>query len=423
MQKISLAGLILFFNAFFPIHSLASDAADDKELEQIAELANRIKSDSNGEVGTNTYVITPEDRKLFNKEIQNAREPGVLIPKNIHKDTANNQAREILEQAMSPVSDSLSHDVTASNFSVEEKVLVFVSWSMGLSTIKGLLKEASQNQNVVLVFRGVKDINSMGKSLKEISDLASAYSPTPNVMLNPTYFRRFNITQVPSVVIYDEKNDKLLGKVVGLSDGHWIASKMKESVETDFGIKGPTIQIAELDIIEVMKDRASKIDWAKKKEDANNRFWKNQEFILLPRATKSITRALDPSIQVTEDILDGFGATIVSKGTIINPLDLKSFDKSIIVFDPIDKAQLDFAKGENSRLVNEGRSVILIATQFDKSKDWDSYKNITAEFNAPVFKLTPDVKSRFLLSVVPSVITADKKSFFIKEVSVKDKNQ
>lgn len=416
MKVILLAGLILFFNIATCFNVLADD--QDKDLKEIAAFSEKIKNGDKVESASNNYVITPEDRQLFSRESQNKNNWNIEVPKNGNMDLANQHAKQILSAAMSPVQNQLNLQTDKSAIVSHRLTLIFVSFSMGNSTIKQLMSDASQNQNIVLVFRGVKNIDEMGKSLKEISELSRSFSPTPRVMLNPTFFNRFNVTQVPTLILYDEQKDNLIAKVVGLSDPYWIENKIKESKDTDFGIKGPTLQIAELDIIEVMKERAMKIDWEKKKENANNNFWKKQEFLHLPRATRSLSRALDPSIQVTDDIVDGSNNIIVKRGTIINPLDQKSFDKTILVFDPLDKKQINFAKLKNSELLKAGKPVILIATQFDTSKNWDSYKSITTEFNAPVYKLTPDVKSRFLLTAVPSIITADKKSFYIEEVNV-----
>lgn len=409
MQKILLVSLILFSS--FTV----GQEIIDKDMQAIKDFSEKIKSTS--ESSSATYAISSEDRLLFDRKSKPNNFGDIQIPENLHKDVAEIQAKQILSKAIAPVMDKPLNNINTSKPNTTQ-VLIFVSWSMGSAAVKQLLAEASEDQSIVLVFRGVKKVEDMTNSLKEISALASQFNPVPRVMLNPTFFHKFNISQVPSVVLYDEQNDKLIGKVVGLSDPIWLSRKVKESKEIDFGIKGPAIAIGERDIIEVMKERVMNIDWAKKKEAANLNFWKKQQFINLPRATKSLSRALDPSIQVTDDILDGEGKILVKSGTIINPLDLKSFDKTIIIFDPLDKSQLSVVKERNAELTKKGKPVMLLATQFDRSKNWDSYKEITQEFNAPVFKLTSDVQSRFLINVVPSIVTADKKSFYIEEINV-----
>ena len=62
--------------------------------------------------------------------------------------------------------------------------------------------------------------------------------------------------------------------------------------------------------------------------------------------------------------------------------------------------------------------VTLIATRLDAELGWDSYKQVTEEFDAPVFLLTPDIISRFGLEHTPSIVTAKNKKFMVREIGV-----
>jgi conjugal transfer pilus assembly protein TraW len=59
----------------------------------------------------------------------------------------------------------------------------------------------------------------------------------------------------------------------------------------------------------------------------------------------------------------------------------------------------------------------LIATQFDRLDGWGSYRKVTDQFNSAVYKLTPDLISRFEIEYVPTVITSENKHFVIEELA------
>jgi conjugal transfer pilus assembly protein TraW len=432
MQKISSLSRTLCFSAcyFILLISYSSIASENKyELTEadrkIAEAADSIKSEqsngSNQELSQTGYMVTDEDRALIKQS--NAFKAGtgsLSVPKNIHTDYAAQQAKAILQQAQAPAIST--YQLNDYKNASKNNIYVFVSWSLGESSLKQIMKLASNNPDIYLVFRGVKDVADIGGSMRELLNMAAKYDPIPNVMLNPPLFGKFSISQVPSIVVYNDSSEKIVAKVAGHSDPSWLLQRIKDGESGDQGFKGPSIQIAERDLIEVMKERALAINWEEKRAKAKQNFWKKQVFVNMPTAPLSNSRILDPTIVITADIPDGKGGVLIPQGTAINPLDMKPFGQALIIFDPLDKAQVSVAKDKLSTLRKNGVRTTLIVTRIDAKEGWASYKKITDSFDSPVFKLTPDIQQRFSIKAVPSIVTANKTHFIIEEIAANHKD-
>jgi len=72
----------------------------------------------------------------------------------------------------------------------------------------------------------------------------------------------------------------------------------------------------------------------------------------------------------------------------------------------------------------EGKGgIILISTKFSTTDTWQRIKDLEEHFRQPVFVLTRDVRERFGLERVPSIITAQGAQFVINEVFVQENAQ
>lgn len=289
---------------------------------------------------------------------------------------------------------------------------------MGREGLEDLLYTASITPESMVVFRGIRDIDNFAASVFEIQKLAATQSPMAKVVLDPTLFRDYGVTKVPTIIYLDEDKQSEIARVSGLAQPNWLVSKVESGKGGDFGARGPVEDILERDLIEVMQEKVAAIDWAEKKENAIKRFWDKQQFIDLIRARKLRTRYLDPSIVMSDDLRDADGNVLVARGTVINPLELRPFTQAVVVFDPLDHKQIGLVEQRLADLAKTYPRVTLVVTQFDRAEGWDSYKSITNHFDAPVFKLTPDLLSRFELEYVPSIITAEQNYFVIEELAV-----
>lgn len=300
------------------------------------------------------------------------------------------------------------------------KFLVFVSYSLDDASLNDILTSIAGREDTAAVFRGVPENMKIDEGMRKIQLLAMKIDPVPNIILNPELFTQHNVKVVPTVVMRSDDNpDKAAISVKGLFDPAWLEKRFKAGETGDLGAKGPIEMIAERDLIEVMKERVALVDWEAKKTDALERFWGNQTFIQLPVARKDNVRRIDPTVIVTKDIVTSTGEFVAKAGDRVNPLNTRPLTQAYIVFDPLDKKQVERVKAVSAELKPTVAAVNYLVTQFDKENGWDSYTAISDALDAPIYLLTSDVKKRFQIEKVPTVITADKTHFIVTEKAIK----
>lgn len=375
-------------------------------------------------------VLTEKDKALIEQSQQIIKKSGALKIQHPSMDKVRAEAMALFQQlqANNPTLKKMQRK-QAEKGSTAYKILVFTSLSLGKQGLEDILAAVSGNPDAVIVFRGIPEGMNLGRGVKLIQSLAAKKDPVPNIIIDPTLFKKHHISAVPTIVLLEDKPTpdeppKVMAQVSGLSDPSWLLREVEYGEKGDLGMKGPVEEISEPDLIEVAKTRLANIDWEQKKREAIQRFWKKQTFNELPPARKARTRELDPSILITRDITAPNGTVIVRKGERINPLDIRAFTQVVVVFDPLDKQQMAaLAKAlPEIRKAPGVQRTTYIATRFDRDKGWDSYKEITDHFDAPIYLLTPDLVSRFKLEFTPSIITAKDNKFIIRELAVEDKS-
>ncbi|HGM7876872.1 TPA: TrbC family F-type conjugative pilus assembly protein [Pseudomonas aeruginosa] len=290
--------------------------------------------------------------------------------------------------------------------------LVFVSWSMGDHEIKELLLEYNGDANVGLLFRGIPDEMKMVDALAKMQRLSQQTKSSVSVLLDPVAFQKHGITVVPSVVI--ENGDELLAKAKGTSSIARIEDALKEGKKGDLGYLGPTLEIAERDLIEQMKEKFASLDPEEMKRKALARFWKGQTMFDLPHAEETRTRRLDPSVTVQQDMVTPDGKVIYRAGDVINPLSIRPFTQRLLIIDPAVLEQVSLAR-EQMAAFGKSQTVTLILSSVDVEGGWDDLQRIQGAVSAPAYMLKADVKERFAIERTPSIVTADGQSFFIEE--------
>jgi len=98
------------------------------------------------------------------------------------------------------------------------------------------------------------------------------------------------------------------------------------------------------------------------------------------------------------------------------------FDEIIVVFDPLDKRQLPLIRKHLPRIQSDigNFPVTWIATQLDREKGWDSHVQISDELDEHVYLLPTDVRDRFELEHVPTILFARDKKFEIVEIGLEE---
>ena len=358
--------------------------------------------------------------------------------------------------------------VEAANPSMRD-TYIFVSYSLGDDALRDILEYASGKDNVELVMRGIPEDSNLAEGLLRMRELAAEFDPAPNIIIDSMLYRAYDVKAVPTVVrvtdkrmmrpkvlIIDAVRDELnmtederksydeiakvnttevdenykgrtvpmfLAKVEGLNNPRWLNEQIEMGHLGDFGNRGYIYPIDEPDIMELMQRRALKVDWQKAKQHAIDNFWNEQSkrFFPMPTAKSSVSRVVDPTFMVAQDIKDLAGNYIAREGDMVNPLDKLPFTDAIVIFNPKRKDEVEVAKLLKARFQKDKTigQVVWIATEFDTAKGWDSYTDITELLDAPVYLVMPEIIDRWQLQVTPSVITADNntKKFIVEEIA------
>lgn len=330
-----------------------------------------------------------------------------------------------------------------------------------------LFKAYAGDDSVYFVLRGFRGNGTINDGLKAILELAQGVEAVPNIEINPLLFRRYGIDRAPAMLIEEAKpahkseNDILQSSVsedlysiyaeqfgisaaermrretskrnpqkqfeprllvYGVVSRNWAERKIEEGSDFDQGTRGAVYEIIEPDLEEVMKQRALAVDWEAKKEAALKRYWVNvsKYYVKLERAVRDEERTVDPSFTAPQSIYDAAGIEIIRAGTRINPLDNLPFTQELIVFNAADAAQLPAVDAMVSKAAGENRSIKLIATEIETEKGWEAFNALVERWNRPIYLLTPELKERFDLRVVPATVTASKEKgrLLVREFAV-----
>ena len=105
-----------------------------------------------------------------------------------------------------PKMESLVSETPVSTAVEDERILVFVSFSMPEASIKQLLESLNEHPEVTLVLRGLID-DSMEKTARYIADIKGVFE------INPECFEQHDIQVVPTFVLL--KKDVPVAKLKG----------------------------------------------------------------------------------------------------------------------------------------------------------------------------------------------------------------
>ena len=315
-----------------------------------------------------------------------------------------------------------------------EQTLIFVSYSLSDEVIKDILERNANRSDVMLVMRGVPEGMRIDNGLLKMQELVNSVSPPVPLILDPPLFDVYGITKVPSVVragrtppkTLMNPNDpkgrryaEMIAKVEGLHNDRWLIEQIEAGERGDLGQQGNVKEISEPNLIDEMKRRVALIDWDKKKKEAAARFWKKQTFKVFPTASEDRVREIDPSILVERDLKDLAGNPIRRAGDIVNPLQIRPFTQTVLIFNPLSKDEMDRVEAYREAFKKAGKfNLVLIATQMDKDKSWEGYKALTDRLDQHVFMMTPEVEYQWRIEKTPAVVTADNKRhiFLVEEL-------
>jgi len=146
---------------------------------------------------------------------------------------------------------------------------------------------------------------------------------------------------------------------------------------SDLGRIGPVWPIAEPDLLESMRRKAAaKITdgdverLQEELDEKSRRYASAPPSLNLPRAGRSRSWRLDPTITVPDDVLDADGRVLIPAGTRVNPLDYRSLSHTLVFVDAADVRQLawlerELASTDNAKLILTGGSPAEVAQRLD----------------------------------------------------------
>ncbi|QBC29922.1 conjugal transfer protein [Methylomonas sp. LW13] len=316
------------------------------------------------------------------------------------------QAQQLLEASQVIQTEALSTRSTTvasglpTTRSNKPLTLLFVSFSLGDSALKSIFEEAAGRDDVLLVFRGPKPGQKLPALMADLKRLLKGIDPLPNIIIDPTRFQRWSVSSVPDIVV--EQDDKARLHVRGVSSLSWLDEQIKAGKQGDLGALGDVGEITEIDLLEEIKRRMAAIDWKQKQQQAIARFWEQQKFEDLPTAQADRDRIVDLTITASRDLVAPNGQLIIHAGQTVNPLDKMPFGLCLKVFDATVPAQVELIQCQSCQ--NKQARVMYLATALPRQSGWDSLQRLETALQAPVYLLTPDVRSRFQLQQVPAIV-------------------
>lgn len=313
------------------------------------------------------------------------------------------QAQQVLEASQAIQTEALSTGSEShlpANLSSKPLTLLFVSFSLGDTMLKEIFDEAAGLDDVLLVFRGPKPGQKLPALMADLKRLLKGIEPLPNIVIDPTRFQRWSVASVPDIVVQQDGKAHL--HVRGVSSLSWLDEQLKAGKHGDFGTMGDVAEIAEIDLLEELKRRMATIDWKQKQQQAIARFWDQQKFEILPAAQADRDRSVDLTITAPRDLAAPNGQLIIRAGQTVNPLDKMPFGLCLMVFDATVQAQIELIQHQSCQ--DKQARVMYLATSLPRQSGWDSLQRLETALQAPVYLLTPDVRSRFQLQHVPAVV-------------------
>jgi conjugal transfer pilus assembly protein TraW len=340
--------------------------------------------------------------------IVQAHERPAWLDSNPYQTDAKLQAQQFLGAPEARIKTNLSDKP------VKPLRLVFVSFSLGTSALKGLFADASGQADVLLVLRGPKPGQTLSHLLAELKPLLKGLEPVPHIVIDPTRFQKWQVTSVPEMVI--EHQGQLQLRVKGVTSLEWFKAQQAISRQGDLGQQGDVYDIAEIDLLAEIKRRLAAIDGPKQQQQAIARFWQTRQFEILPTAQKDRDRLIDLTVTAPRDLLAPNGQLIIPAGQTLNPLEKMAFGLCLRVFDATDKAQVNGLAQFSCQ--NKSARLMYLATQLPRTEGWDGLKSLETQLHAPVYLLTADVKQRFQLQAVPALVEQTGNQVVVRERKV-----
>ncbi len=183
----------------------------------------------------------------------------------------------------------------------------------------------------------------------------------------------------------------------------------------DLGVVGPTYDIAEPDLLEVIQSRLYQMEksgeLAKKQDEYRGRV---VGAIEKPKPVSGIKATAvkrtfyhDPTMVLDHDIRGEDGAILFARGLKVNPLDHVSIRDKLIFFDGRDRRQVFFAKQTMRKLKGAAKPIMVAGEPLNLMRDWK--RRVFYDQGGALVR-------RLGIRQVPAVVAQDGKRLRVDEV-------
>jgi conjugal transfer pilus assembly protein TraW len=279
----------------------------------------------------------------------------------------------------------------------ERQLILFVSASLGDEALKRAFRAASGDPEITIVFRGVLPGETLTRVVRRLGELLEGIEPKPNVAIHPKSFRDHRVSLVPTIV------EQASGRTIrGTLLAETFRKRADGATDLDLGVVGPVRDIAEPDLVALIKAEIAQADIEADAMEAVSSYWRRVSFIELPKASKHRVRRLDPTVTTENELRVHEGRLLAPAGVAINPLERLPFASRLLVFDGTDPDELAWAKEH----VHPERKTILITAKIDREVGWPAWKRLHDDLGQPVYLLPAKLAERLAIEATPTLIEA-----------------
>ena len=288
-------------------------------------------------------------------------------------------------------------------------LLLFVSRSMPAAELQAAIAEAAADPSLTLILRGLLPGERLDTALPAIARLITRHDPPPTILIDPGHYRRHEVTAVPTL-LDPTTGHRLQGAIARPA----LEQARRQAEGTDLGRIGPTWEIAEPDLVEVLQARAADLDLPARAEAAMTRFWRQVAAVTLPPAQTTTTRRFRPEARTRSDLNDDRGRRLLPAGSRLNPLQTLPLTARILVLDAQDPSELAWARTQR----HPSRTTIHLLTNPDREGGWDAWQALQRQLDAPPFLLDRHLADRLRVRATPSLIEADGAELVVREIAL-----
>ena len=327
-------------------------------------------------------------------------------------------------------------------------VYLLLSFSLSDETLKAYMREA-QLLGAKVLFRGLvqESFKVTQERIKQL--LFNGETPDESVLvgigIDPVMYRTVGVAEVPAVVFV--KDEKFLVASGAASVAHLLMLLAKEDASVTPWVEwferkhrgflqgGPTaevpppippimrsanvrsevrgFEIAERDMIDLMKERLAKADWPdiqRRSGEALKRQFEKGPGLALPHATDNRIVLVDPTVEYPDDIKDPTTNTVLIKsGTKINPFDKVRWIRTLVFFDGTSPCQMGWVQQYLKK--HDAKFVKLIISDGD-------VQNVMEQLHQRVYWGSRILVDRMGVRAVPSVVSQSGRQIQVEEVAL-----